>query len=74
MDAILHRERLVDRLMLQEGGDEEADQIGDHQGDDDSVVLGHLEDDEHRCHGRAYHASEDRSHPHQRVGSRSGRR
>jgi len=68
MDAVLHGQRLVDGLMLQEGGDKEADHVGDHEGNDDGVVLSHLEDDEHRGHGRAHHAGEDRTHAHQRVG------
>ena len=73
VNAVLHRERFVDGLVLQTRGDEEADHIGDHQRYDDGVVLGHLEDHQDGGHRRAHDAGEDCSHADQRVGS-GGRR
>ena len=51
VDAVLHRQRFVDGLVLQSRGDEEAHQVRDHQRDDDRIVLGHLEDHQHGGHG-----------------------
>src|SRR5215467_6789390 len=72
MDSILDGKRLVDRLRLQEGRDKEADEVGDHERNDDRVVLCHLEDHEHRRHRGANYSSKESTHTDQRVGSRGG--
>ena len=69
MNAILIRQRLIDRLLLKVPGDEQAGQVGDHQGNNDGIIPRHLKDHQDRGHGSAHDACKDRSHAHQSVGA-----
>ena len=63
----------VDALPVEVVGDDGADDRGQHQGEDDPIILRHLEEDEDggdRCAGGG---GEDGRHPHQRVGGRYSR-
>ena len=67
VNAVLFGEGLVDRLMLEAGRDEQTDHVGDHEGDDDSVVLCHFKDHENGSHGGADDSREDGAHADQRI-------
>ncbi len=61
----------VDRVGLEPGRDQRADDTGRHQGRDDSVVTGELEDDDDRGDRSVRGGGNDRAHGHQRVSTRS---
>ena len=73
MDTILNSERLVNRYALKPGRNEQAHQVGDHQRNDDGIVLRHFEDHEHRGHGSTNDTGKHGAHPDQRVGPGGGR-
>ena len=72
VDTLLLAQRVVNRLFLKLVGNEECDQVGDHQRDDDGVVPGDLENHDHRGQRRAHDSREGRAHPYQRVSAGFG--
>ena len=70
------RERLVNRLALQLLGNEERNQVRDHQRHDDGIVARQLEDHDHRSQRRPDDPGERGSHSNQcvRAGASGGSR
>ncbi len=60
----------VERVGLQPARHQIGDHRGQHEGEDDPVVVGHLEDEQHAGDGRAGGRRHHRAHAHQRVGLR----
>ena len=54
-------------------GDDESDQVGDHQRHDDGVIAGQFEDHHHASDGGADDAGKRRAHADQRVSAGAGR-
>ena len=68
--AFLQGQRFINRLRLQLAGNDEADQIRNHQRHDDRIIARHFEDHDHGGQRRANDAGERRAHADQRVRAR----
>ena len=67
VNAVLIGQDFVDGLRLQPRRDEQAHQIGNHQGNDDGIIAGDFKNHQDGSHGRANDASEGRAHSDQSI-------
>src|SRR5882757_1011612 len=67
VDAILVRQDLIDRLLLESPGNEKTHQVGNHEWHDHCIVSCNFEDHHHGGHRRAHDPGKCRAHPHQCV-------